>query len=100
MGLREHFAAEHGLSLVEVGRFARWGLRRVRFLTNECNGEPRHPKASSDDKSENAALWGADAEVLGERMSGLAGKWGFTVDFGVGLYPVLRVGTSWVHFPF
>lgn len=97
--LREQFAMENGLSPVEVGRFARWGLRRVRFLTFECNGEPRHPKASSNDKSENAELWGADADVLGKRLSELAAKWGFTVDFGVGLYPALRSGESWVHFP-
>jgi len=97
--LRSAFAVEHGLSLVEVQRFAKWGIRRVRFLTNECNGEPKHPKATSDDKSENAALWGSDAEVLAGRMSALALRWGFSVDYGVGMYPNLVRGKSYVHFP-
>jgi hypothetical protein len=99
MVLRSAFAVEHGLSLVDVQRFARWGIRRVTFLTNECNGEPKHPRSSSLDKGENAELWGEDAEVLARRMSALAEKWGFTVDYGVGMYPNLVRGKSYVHFP-
>jgi hypothetical protein len=96
---RERFAVEYGLAPVEVARFARWGLRRAQFLTNECNGEPRHRKAFSDDKEENSELWGVDAAALEVRMRSLALGWRFAVDFGVGLYPALRRGESWVHFP-
>jgi hypothetical protein len=96
---RENFALEYGLSLVEVARFAKWGVRRANLLVKECNGEPRHPKALSDDKGESAELWGADAEVLEVWMRSLALGWRFAVDFGVGLYPALRRGESWVHFP-
>lgn len=90
---------------VQVEQFNQLATRYVQCRTFEANGDPYAGQANTQNKTENARLWGREADEVGQRMEALAKGWGFDhLDFGVGMYPTLQTTSDdtsgTVNFPY
>ena len=83
------WANRYAIPLESARELSRLIRRHANQQEHWCNGDP-HPKvADPRDKNANAQAWALASDATDLRLDTLAKQYGFTVDYGVGFYPVL-----------
>lgn len=89
--LRQRFVDDFSMAPRDVMALIRAGQARAAYAEHECNGDPHAGNPDQpDDKNENARLWGIDVERKQRAFREIAERYGFTAEFGTGLYPCLK----------
>ncbi|HXJ59426.1 MAG TPA: hypothetical protein VNU68_22510 [Verrucomicrobiae bacterium] len=100
MTMLEAWAKRYGLSITDAKRIARLIRCRAREQTHYCNGDPHHTVADPSDKNACATAWAKESDRTDAVLTSVAAEFGFSVDYGVGLYPALmRDGDTCIMVP-
>ncbi len=100
MTVRERFAEEWKMPLMDVQRLVYYAVKASKCSEKHCNGDAHADAHDKEDKNECAGFWRSQQQGFDNAIMALVSRYGFTGIEYCGLGPTLKRGEQFVEVPY